>query len=341
MGLRMVKIVINANIADASALEGALRSMGQKEICAIGGDAGALAAAMNGADRVAVIDVRAKINDPALQAFLDYVNANEQVRYAYAPVSSGSDSVELPELTAGSLASFIAQQNDWPLMAVMLPTSLSKDVADMGDMPARTAVAQALIKAIADAEFIGASALPMVTDDSTTERICQLTDAELAACLRYAVRVSNIEDLFPNHAWDRFEKESAAASYHTLAGMFIKLNDIESAIAALAVSDSLEESPRSLALKGIIAELQGETLGAVANMVSSLQQYELRKKNNKSVHYVSFAPRDMEVVNDNLRQGLAALNRRDNDSALGHFSEAVFQFDEFYTQIGIDRRFQK
>jgi hypothetical protein len=102
----------------------------------------------------------------------------------------------------------------------------------------------------------------------------------------------------------------------------------------LKLSDQLEDSPRSLALKGIIAFDRGETLGAVANLVSSLQQYELRKKSDGS-HYLSFAPNNLERINSNLNAGLQALNKRNNEAALEHFAEAVNDFDTFYTEHGV------
>ena len=105
-----------------------------------------------------------------------------------------------------------------------------------------------------------------------------LQSAETARLLRSIVNNCNIEDLFPNHDWTQHGQESAAAAYHSLAALFIKLQDTEAAMECLAFSDQLEDSPRSLALKGLIAIEKGETLAAVANMVSSLQQYESRKK---------------------------------------------------------------
>jgi hypothetical protein len=79
---------------------------------------------------------------------------------------------------------------------------------------------------------------------------------------------------------------------------------------------------------------QGEMLGAVANMVSSLKQYEIRKAKNG--HYLSFTPSNIEAMNTSLHAGLSALNKQDNPAALEHFASAVFQFDKFYHDCGID-----
>jgi hypothetical protein len=144
----------------------------------------------------------------------------------------------------------------------------------------------------------------------------------------------NIEELFPQHAWREFSKESAAAAYHTLAALFLRFGDADAATQSLQCSERLEESPRFFALLGLIQQSQGETLGAVANFVSSLQCYEARKKDDGK-HYLTFKPMDLELINSRLVDGLNALNKRDNDQALTHFSEAVFSFDSFYAQYGV------
>jgi tetratricopeptide (TPR) repeat protein len=144
----------------------------------------------------------------------------------------------------------------------------------------------------------------------------------------------NIEELFPQHAWKKFSQESAAAAYHTLAALFLRFGDAEAAVQSLQCSERLEESPRFFALLGLIQQSQGETLGAVANFVSSLQYYEARKKDDGR-HYLSFKPENLEIINSRLVDGLNALNQRDNDRALTHFSEAVFNFDPFYAEYGV------
>ena len=72
-------------------------------------------------------------------------------------------------------------------------------------------------------------------------------------------------------------------------------------------------------------------------MVSSLQQYEVRKTNEENKHYLTFTPEDLELINSKLNAGLEALNRKDNEAALGCFAEAVFGFDNFYSTNGVDR----
>jgi hypothetical protein len=144
----------------------------------------------------------------------------------------------------------------------------------------------------------------------------------------------NIEELFPRHNWKAFSEESAAASYHSLAALFLRFQDPDSAAQCLACSEKLEESPRYFALQGLIQQAQGETLGAVANLVSSLQCYEARKSADGK-HYLNFKPSNLEIVKTRLAEGLDALNKRDNNRALASFSDAVFSFDSFYSEHGV------
>lgn len=153
--------------------------------------------------------------------------------------------------------------------------------------------------------------------------------------MKAALSCCNIEELFPNHAWQSHQEESVAACYHELAARFIRLDDLESAEDCLKQSERFEESPRALALKALISKRHGEILGAVAHMVSSLQQYEQRKTATDS-HYLSFNPNNIEKINTQLEEGLSALNKRDNESALNKFTEAVFNFDSFYNQMGLN-----
>jgi tetratricopeptide (TPR) repeat protein len=160
------------------------------------------------------------------------------------------------------------------------------------------------------------------------------SNAIRAEALRTFIAILPIEELFPNNAWASFQDESLAACYQVLAAYFIKLQDFASAEDCLRESEALDASPRTLALRGLISRSHGETLGAVAHMVSSLQQYEQRKAPSPS-HYVSFQPKDIEVVNIKLKDGLDALNRKDNEEAFNKFSEAVFNFDEFFASVAL------
>ena len=184
--------------------------------------------------------------------------------------------------------------------------------------------------------LIGGEEIAAVTTESELQGAhASLDAAEAAELLRFVVSECNIEELFPNHAWKEHEEESLSFCYHTLAAIFIRLGDSAGAIECLNISEQFEDSPRLLALRGIIASHEGRTLEAVANMVSSLQQYEVRKKNNGE-HYMTFTPTDLEDINVDLKDGLDALNRRDNAMAFECFSKAIFNFDSFYRELGIE-----
>jgi tetratricopeptide (TPR) repeat protein len=214
--------------------------------------------------------------------------------------------------------------------------AVAKRLVDIGALPdngsALSCLTQIAIRALGE-ETIASEADITI---SVRRGAVALTDAERTIALEQLISSANIEDLFPQHPWNTHEKESAAASYHALAAVFLKLGNPEKALDCLKLSDQLEDSPRSLALRALVAQQRGEVLGAVANMVSSLQQYEIRKKENDK-HYTQFSPDNLEVINENLHAGLAALNKRDNAAALSHFTKAVFQFDPFYEESGVTR----
>lgn len=143
-----------------------------------------------------------------------------------------------------------------------------------------------------------------------------------------------IESLFPQLSWiEQNQNASFAESLISLAALFIRLGDLELAESCVDQAHDLnQDSPRGLALKAIISSGYGETLGAVANLVSSLQQYEQIKDKNK---LPTSAAIDIEKINAELKFGLDALNRKDNQEALTRFANAVCQFDPFYKNQGL------
>ena len=236
----------------------------------------------------------------------------------------------LPELRTDTLITAISQVNPWPLGAVALPIATIRNGLPL-EGSVTEFIASLLIRAAIEGE-----AIETFTTELAGCALEELSDDARARLLGYAVNACNIEELFPNHAWQQHEEESAAACYHTLAALFIRFGDLDTAKECLAFSDRLEDSPRSLALRALIALSEGETLGAVANLISSLQQYEIRKRNENNTHYLSFSPPDLAAVNTELHEGLNALNKQDNRTALNHFAAAVFHFDGFYRQNGLD-----
>lgn len=180
---------------------------------------------------------------------------------------------------------------------------------------------------------------PQVITLPSTQSVKSPTEpakAERAALLRFLLNIAPIERIFPEHEWNDFPQESAAACYQRLAAMFLHLEDFQAVQDCLTYSDQFEDSPRSLALKGYLAFQQGEPLAAVANLVSSLQEYEKRKLDDKP-RYVTFAPQNLDLINERLNAGLNALNERDNCTAFKYFSEAVWNFDSFFENAGMEQ----
>lgn len=246
-----------------------------------------------------------------------------------------SGAIEIPELNADTVLNSISKKDVWPLVAV----ATSRFALSMiGEDDARTVteyLAQALIRSVADGDTIRQSTMiETAISAANLSAIAKLSEQARARILKTAVDAFNIEELFPNHNWISYSQESAAASYHSIAALFLRFGDPESAAECLDCSERLEESPRYFALQGLIHKQKGETLGAVASFVSSLQCYEARKVDNGK-HYLTFKPSNLEVINSRLVDGLNALNKRDNDSALNYFSEAVFNFDPFYAEHGV------
>ncbi|MCO6431892.1 MAG: glycosyltransferase family 2 protein [Deltaproteobacteria bacterium] len=248
----------------------------------------------------------------------------------YSSSQDYSDALSLSTLSGEAIVEAVQHGSSWPVGALALPAQWAAQSITASSVSYLDLAAQLIMTAANEGMEIEAFSAAIGGMDTV------LTPSpEVCACiLANAVNIFPIEELFPNHAWKEHSQEAAAASYQTLAAVFIRLGDLSNALDSLRLSDQFEESPRSLALRGLIAQIRGETLGAVANMVSSLQQYEARKKSEG--RYIRFQPKDLEIVNTCLASGLEALNKRNNDQALDHFAKAVFNFDAFYSQLGLD-----
>lgn len=272
----------------------------------------------------------------ALKRFNDAATLNPSAQLEFASADIGGEIVQLPLLCQENIVAIVGLYPQLPFQVYRAQKDLIESLD--GDFDSGIAVGLALlIKAISDNREISYQEQSQrVETKSNISDIVFISDAERAHALSLAVALNNIEDLFPRHAWNEHREESAAAAYHSLAALFVRLGDTQSADDCLQLSDSLEDSPRSLALKGLIANQKGEVLGAVANLVSSLQQYETRKRNNGQ-HYLTFLPKDIENINSKLLAGLEALNKRENATAFGHFAEAIFNFDDFYSTFGVDK----
>jgi hypothetical protein len=245
--------------------------------------------------------------------------------------------LDLPDLTPENFIATIRNTDIWPFLCVATTRAACRTAIGAGTESIPEFITQALIRAVADGDAVRASsAITAAVPSNIAEALGELSPAAKARCLTAAVDAMNIEELYPNHPWIDFSKESAAAAYHSLAALFLRYGDADAALQSLGCSELLEESPRYFALKGLIQEARGEILDAVANMVTSLQCYEARKVPSEK-HYLSFEPRDLEIINSRLVDGLTALNTRDNELAIASFSEAVFNFDGFYAEHGVQQ----
>jgi len=287
----------------------------------------------NDEDNLLFINSNATKDLNIVKQYLEEFKDKYSTSIAIAPCILDDEEIDVPELNIEKLAQSAAETDIWPLGCLCVQAGLlHQHLAD------KEKISEVLIYALCDAAIKNLEihiANTKITLDNTDE-LCFLYAEQRAQLLSYVVNNCNIEDLYPQHAWSSYGEESAAVSYQTLAALFYKLGDIENAKECLSFSDQLEDSPRALALKALIAMHKGESLGAIANLISSLQQYELRKKEPNDKHYINFSPESFEDINSCLHRGLEALNKRDNKTAVQHFASAVFDFDDFYSNVGID-----
>lgn len=246
--------------------------------------------------------------------------------------SDGNSSISSRELELDTLVANIDPFTTWSLAAVYVRESLIEDLGTPNSC--EEALARIGCHALAGHANIDWNVKAISVDQGLSAFETQFSKQTCSNLLQFAINLANVEELFPNHAWELHEEESAAACYHTLAARFLSYDDLDTAKQCLQFGDRFEDSPRSLALKGLMALKEGETLSAVANMVSSLQEYE-KRKDNKEEHYLSFQPKNIEQINTSLQSGLTALNSRDNDQAAECFRAAVFEFDSFYQDCGL------
>ena len=339
----MLRAIILENGASGSAAERAvevLRSRGIESTLIQTAEAPVVAKAVAAtlkttrADSILFVDARAALSEAEVDK-LAFDSENEIC--GYAAFELAGELIDLPELSKSSLVGWLSSDPAIPSACFFARLNLISDIIDSNSSSYAELIARIIVKAIAEDESVSRSSEVSIATAYQGNFNSTLDAAAAAACISQAVNSCNIEDLYPNQAWDKFEEESAAASYHALAAVYLKLGDADAAQNCIDLSERFEDSPRSLALKGLIALTKGETLGAVANMVSSLQSYELRKKGADDDHYINFEPKDLEGINKKLSEGLAALNRRDNEPAIQHFKQAVFDFDAFYSEFGIDK----
>ncbi|WKZ57323.1 MAG: hypothetical protein QY326_01275 [Bdellovibrionota bacterium] len=337
--LRTLAQIQGAGIAD-TILIGTMRPRQPGTVCSfIAENKMSVASAMRQAALIAksnmllFVDARIDLSSQAHAALSSFLQSGSQPLFAYAALTSKAGRTSFPStMTKSSVVEMIGSQELWPLAMVATTKTAMREMSDLDGSNSQEVLAQFMMRQIAQGTTIESMSVDVSMNSEESTASLNLGLSSRARCLRTIVSHSNIEELFPKHPWGEYQMESAAASYHMVAASFIRYGDTTSALEALEVGDQLAPSPRSLALKGLIALARGEVLGAVANMVSSLQQYELRRD---GANYPSISPENMEGINSKLRAGLEALHERNNDKALEHFAEAVFTFDPFYKDCGI------
>jgi hypothetical protein len=293
------------------------------------------ATAVAASKRVLIVNTTLAFSFTDLSKLVAEIENRSVLEHVIVTPTADDVATDMPEISPESIVQSLNRFDIWPLLCVStsryaLSVVQSDKVESVTEM-----ILHALIHSIADGDTVHSSNLisPLI-HPAALETISTLSAAAKARSLQLAVDKMNIEELFPNHNWASFSQESAAAAYHSLAALFLRFQDSESAAQCLSCSERLEDSPRYFALQGLIQYAQGETLGAVANLVSSLQAYEARKKND-GTHYLNFAPQDFDTIKARMAEGLEALNKRDNVRALASFSDAVFNFDSFYRDYGV------
>ncbi len=295
----------------------------------------AKAASIAASKRVLLVNSALAFNLTDLSKLVPEIETRSMAEHIIvAPVSQDAP-IDLPEFSPETIIASLRTYDTFPLLCVSTSRQALTAICTGSSESVAEIIAKTLISCISDGDSVRISSTitPMVSSAAVVQ-LCTLSNGAKARCLQLAIDGMNIEELFPQHNWKAFSEESAAASYHSLAALFLRFQDPDSAAQCLACSEKLEESPRYFALQGLIQQAQGETLGAVANLVSSLQCYESRKSNDGK-HYLNFKPANLEVIKVRLAEGLDALNKRDNARALASFSDAVFSFDTFYSEHGV------
>ena len=269
-------------------------------------------------------------------ALIAALTVNQNTSATLFDIHYCDDYAAFESLLPESVISGLTHPGNLPALMIKLPGTFLQTIEEAILPDGRETVLRCAITAIAQSIEIYKSSSPLDLSTCGSTLHTDLSGDTRSRLLSYAVGSINIEDLFPMHPWDQHEEESAATCFHTLAAHFIRYGDLKAAEECLSFSDRLEDSPRALALRGLISKQNGETLGAVANLVSSLQGYESRKRSAAHEHYINFTPTNLEVINNSLHNGLSALNNQDNDSAFSHFARAVYNFDSFFASIGLE-----
>ncbi|MGI6681005.1 MAG: hypothetical protein ACOX3T_05965 [Bdellovibrionota bacterium] len=262
-------------------------------------------------------------NDEISESNVEFIKNN--IKNSDTILFCSNDCVEIDALTSADLVNLIKNESISIPNIICVKNSVLKSLS----IDERRNFKEISLKLVFATVANCVSTIVCTSDDISNCEI-SLDDHMRAKILRELLKNVNIEDLFPNKDWENFAKESAAVSYHTLCAMFIKFNDLTTANECLNLCQVFVDSPRSLALRGLIALENNNYLDAVANIVSSLQLYEKRKSETNSIEKLNTKPDNLNIIEAKLTQGLDALNKRDNQKAATIFADAVYDFDNFF-----------
>lgn len=288
-----------------------------------------IAASIPSSENIILIDKDCFEADVDLIAAIALLSARPAPAFLYSPTPA-------PNLIHASnlekIAAMLMGECAFPFGGTSFPLEFLNDIPREANQNIRLVTVFIFCRAIA--QQIHHFLIPHTIAKRESEFI--LSEFERAAVMKELLRISNIEELFQSVNWDSSSEipQKAADCYRELSTFFLRMGDAESALECVDLSESLHESPRSSVLRGIIAASRGDSLTAVANLVSSLQQYEeTAAVEGKSVHRLS---EQLEVdVTKTMKQGLKALNQKDNLKAFNFFASAISKYDDFFARAEV------
>jgi hypothetical protein len=277
-------------------------------------------------ENIILIDKDCFFDDVDIIAAISLLSARPTPSFLYSPTP-------VPNLIHASnlekIATMLKGECAFPFGGLSFPLEFLNDIPEEANQNIRLVTVFMFCKAIA--QHIHHSLLPHTIASNECEFI--LSEFERAAIMKELLTISNIEEIFHSVGWEVTSEipPKAAHCYRELASFFLRMGDIGSATECIDIGESLYESPRSLALRAIIAATKGDSLTAVANLISSLQQYEETAASEGSSGQRLAEQVEVEVTRS-MKQGLKALNQKDNLKAFSYFASAISKYDEFFAQ---------
>ncbi len=285
-----------------------------------------IAASLPSLENIVLVDRDCFVADVDIIAAISLLTAKSTPSFLYSPTPE-------PNLIHASnlekIATMLKGECAFPFGGTSFPLEFLNDIPDEANQNIRLVAIFMFCKVLT--QRTNHSLIPHTIANKDSEFI--LSNFERAATMKELLRISNIEEIFQSVGWAPPSEvpPKAAHCYRELSAFFLGMGDTGSATECVDLSESLNENPRSTVLRGMIAASKGDSLTAVANLVSSLQQYEEQAASReKSSHPLS---EQVEVdVTQTMKQGLKALNQRDNLKAFGFFASAIAKYDDFFAQ---------